>query len=110
MKKDTKAMIFLVGGIAVVGIGTYLLPPSWLVPIIITDILGCVMFALGAYWTLKSIAISAIGLLKDANRNTDLTPRRKLFSLLAGLTGLGIVGYCVVQLIRLLFELPRLFG
>ena len=109
MKKDTKAMIILIGGIAVVGASDALIPQSLPIPGLIVMVLGLVMFFVGACWTLKSIGVSAVRMLRDANANI-LTPRKKLLSLVGGLIGLSIVGFCAIQLIRIIVQIPQLLG
>lgn len=102
-------MIILIGGIAVVSASDALIPKSLPIPGLIIIVLGLVMFFVGACLTLKSIGVSSIRMLRDANANI-LTPRKKLLSLIGGLIGLCIVGYCAIQLIRVIVQTPQLLG
>ena len=101
------SLFIMIGGIVVLGVGVILIPPSWHILGIILGILGFIMFAIGAYWTLKSIIISSIGMLKEAKMR-DLAPGRRIFSGVFGLAGLGISAYCIVSLISIMAKVPKL--
>jgi len=55
MKKDTKALMLLVGSIALLEFGTVLLTPSYWVLGWIIGALGILMFGLEVYWSMESI-------------------------------------------------------
>jgi len=58
MKKEAKAMLFLVGGIGLVEFGTGLLTPDYWILGLIIGILGLPLFGLGAYWSVESVVES----------------------------------------------------
>jgi len=57
MKNENKALIFLIGGLILLEIGTALLTPSWWIVGIIIGVIGIISFVFGAYkaiqWFIK---------------------------------------------------------
>jgi len=55
MKKDTKSLIAIVTGTFIVGIGSELITPSSVLIGAIIGLVGCGIFFIGAFSTLKSM-------------------------------------------------------
>ena len=55
MKKDTKALIFLIGSFSLLEFGEIFLTPSYWVLGWTMGALGVLMFGFGAYWSKESI-------------------------------------------------------
>ena len=55
MRKDTKAMITMVTGTFIIGIGSELITPFSLILGSLVGLFGCAMFLFGAFFMLKSM-------------------------------------------------------
>ena len=55
MEKETKAMIVMVLGTFIIGIGSELIVPSSLIVGAVISLIGCAMFLFGAFTALKSM-------------------------------------------------------
>ena len=55
MRKDTKAMLTMVTGTFIIGIGSELITPFSLIVGSLVGLLGCIMFLFGAFFMLKSM-------------------------------------------------------
>ena len=55
MRKDTKAMLAMVTGTFIIGIGTEIITPISLIVGSIIGLVGCAMFFIGAFFIIKSM-------------------------------------------------------
>jgi len=55
MRKDTKAMVIMVSGTFIIGIGSELITPFSLILGAVIGLVGCGMFIFGAFFVLKSM-------------------------------------------------------
>lgn len=106
---SVKFMWIMVAGIILLSIATIILMPSWLIPGIIVFALGFVMSILGILGCIVSMVKSSVNMVKGTKLN-NLTLDRKIFAIILILVGVVGTGYCVVQVISILADLPKLFS